>query len=70
MKEALEAKGWAQYYWCRCGGGTGYYSNSSFPRYQIRAKTQSFSIYLDKHAIAGPFYQYQLDEKLKQYVKN
>jgi len=71
MKEQLLARGWVMYYKCKCSGGKEYYSNASFPGFEvrIRIKNNTFSIILSNMVIAGPFWGYQLKEMVDKYVK-
>ena len=72
MKEKLEALEWKLYYECsRCNGQKQYFTNPAKPKYEIRTrpKNQTFSILYENHVIAGPFYGYQLGEKLSKYVQ-
>lgn len=71
MKQQLESKGWVMYYQCSQCGGKQYFTNSSFPKYEVRAKpkTHIFSILLQGQVIVGPCHEYQLADKLAQYVK-
>lgn len=70
MKELLTANGWVMYYQCKCSGGRQQWSNNDKPGYEVRTKTKNgtFSILLKNTIIGGPFWGYQLEEKLKLYV--
>lgn len=71
MKEQLEAKGWKMYYECTtCSGHKQYFTNNEKPKYEVMIilKNQTFSILYENHLIAGPFWAYQLDEKLLKHV--
>jgi len=70
MKQQLEAKGWVMYYECvrRCGHKQ-YYNHPDHQKYEVVVKGNTFNIRLENHVIGGPFHRYQLDEKLKQFVK-
>lgn len=71
MKQKLLADGWVIFYHCNCGGTPkDYYSNKAKPGFEIivREKLQTFMILKDNHIIAGPFYAYIFDEKMKQYI--
>jgi len=70
MKQKLEALGWKMYYECDTCGGKQQFNHESYNGYEIRAKkrTNTFSILLNNHVIAGPFWNYQLEEKLKKHV--
>ena len=72
MKQILEAKGWVMFHECNtCSGHRMFFKNDSHPGYEIRNKTKNktFSILLNNLIVAGPFWEYQLEEKLNQYVK-
>ena len=71
MKQILEAKGWVKYYECNTCGHKQFYKNVNNPGYEIRTrvKNNTFSILLNNMIIAGPFWGYQLEEKISQYVK-
>lgn len=71
MKQVLEAKGWVMYHECNtCSGHRQFFKNENKPGYELRikVKNQTFSILLNNMVIAGPFWNYQLEEKLLQYV--
>lgn len=69
MKQQLIALGWNMYYECITPCAKQYYDNKQFPGYEIRVRTRknTFIIVLNNVIIAGPFYAYQLEEKLKQF---
>jgi hypothetical protein len=66
MKEVLEAKGWIMYYDCITCGHKQYFNHPDKKDYEIRAKknNNTFSILLNEMIIAGPFWGYELEEKL------
>lgn len=70
MKAKLEAKGWFMYYECtlRCGHKQ-FYNHVQFKGFEVVVKDNIFTIRLNNQVIAGPFHGFQLDEKLKQFVK-
>ncbi|MDB5200575.1 MAG: hypothetical protein JWO92_2538 [Chitinophagaceae bacterium] len=71
MKEKLEANGWKMYYECNtCAGHKQFYKNDAKEGYEVRikVKNQTFSILLKNMVIAGPFWGYQIEEKLKKHV--
>jgi len=71
MKEKLLANGWEMFHECdSCVGHRQYFSNKAKKGYEIRTrvKNNTFSILLNNTIIAGPFWGYQVEEKLKQYV--
>jgi hypothetical protein len=73
MVETLTAKNWVKYGECSgCGRGgkKEYFSNTAYPGYviRIRQKKGTFVILKDNLVIGGPFYGYQLEEKIAQYV--
>lgn len=69
MKEQLIALGWLMYYECITPCAKQYYSNAAYPGYEIRVRTRkkTFSIVLNNVIVGGPFYSYQLEEKLKKF---
>lgn len=71
MKEVLIANGWKMYHECNtCAGHRQYFNHSGKPGYEVRTKTKNntFSILLKNAIVAGPFWGYQMADKLKQYV--
>lgn len=70
MKEVLEAKGWVMYSSCTCGGGRQFYINNSKPGYEVRIRTKNktFTILQKNMVIGGPFWGYQLEDKLLNLV--
>ena len=72
MKEVLEANGWKMYHECdTCSGHKQFFKNDDKPGYEVRVKVKNntFSILLNNMIIAGPFWNYQLEESLTKYVK-
>lgn len=69
MKDQFIALGWIMYYECVTPCAKQYFTNPAFPGYEIRVRTrkQQFSIVLDNNIVGGPFYNYQLTEKLKKF---
>lgn len=71
MKEYLESKGWVMFYECKlpCGFKQ-HYSNAGKLGYEIRTrpKNNTFSIMLQNQVIAGPFWGYQIGEKMNQFI--
>lgn len=69
MKETLEGNGWTMYYECQTCGHKQYFSNPSYAGYEVRVrqKKQTFSIVLNNLIIGGPFWAYQLEEKMKKF---
>lgn len=73
MKEVLIAQGWIIYHECNtCGGHRQYFKNKEKPGYEVRCRIRNntFSILLNNAIIAGPFWGYQLAEKLTQLTNN
>jgi hypothetical protein len=70
MKEFLTANGWVMFHKCNCGGGVQYWRNKDKPGYEVRTKPKSrtFRILLQNKTISGPHAEYQLEDKLRQYV--
>jgi hypothetical protein len=71
MREILETAGWVMYYNCNtCGGNKQYFNNLSKPGYEIRTrpKNNTFSVVLNNRIVAGPFWGYQLEQKITEYV--
>ena len=72
MKQKLEAKGWIMFHECNtCSGHRQFFKNVAHPDYEIRIKikNQTFSILFKNLIVAGPFWGFQIEEKLTQYVK-
>ncbi len=71
MKKTLEGKGWAMYWECGAPCFKQYFNHEHYPGYEIRYKTKSktFSIIYQNQIVAGPFWEYQLEEKLNEFVK-
>jgi hypothetical protein len=69
MKEALQSKGWVMFYECVMPCAKQQYNHPDKPGYEIRVKPkrQTFSILYQNNIVAGPFWGYQLEEKLLQY---
>jgi hypothetical protein len=67
MREALEAKGWVMYYECilTCGHKQ-YFNHPDKKGYEIRSKIKNntFSILLNNMIIAGPYWGFEIEEKL------
>lgn len=70
MKQVLESKGWVMYYECASCGHKQYFKNQKKPGYEIRAKVKNntFSILLNNMIIAGPFWGFEIEEKLLKYA--
>jgi hypothetical protein len=73
FEEAINSGGWKMFYECgSCKGGKRrFYNHPEFKGYEIRYRTKqmTFTIFLNNHQIAGPFYGYMLKDKLSEYVK-
>jgi len=69
MKAQLIALGWIMYYECITPCAKQYFNNTAFPGYEVRVRTRknTFSIVSENIIIGGPFYPYQLEEKLKKF---
>jgi hypothetical protein len=71
MKQVLESKGWVMYYECvvPCGHKQ-YFNHPEKNGYEIRAKVKNntFSILLNNMVIAGPFWGFEIEEKLLKYA--
>lgn len=69
MKDQLIALGWVMYYECVTPCAKQYYNNAAFPGYEIRIRTRknTFLVVSENNIIGGPFYAYQLEEKLKKF---
>jgi hypothetical protein len=70
MKQLLESKGWVMYYSCDFCGGKQYFKNNDKAGYEVRTriKNNTFTIMLNNRIIAGPFWGYELEEKLLKYA--
>jgi hypothetical protein len=70
MKETLKDNGWVMYYQCNCSGGRQHWNNKAKPGYEVRTRTKNktFSILLNNRVVSGPNWEYELADKLKQYV--
>lgn len=69
MKQVLESKGWVMYYDCLTCGHKQYFNHPDKKGYEVRAKVKNntFSILLNNLIIAGPFWGYEIEQKLLQY---
>ena len=69
MKQVLESKGWIMYYECvlMCGHKQ-YFNHLDKKGYDIRAKVKNntFSILLNNMIIAGPFWGFEIEQKLAE----
>lgn len=67
-EQRLNDRGWQKYH--ICGGCTGgakhFFANPAYQNYVVRVRPlkTTFVIMLDEIIIAGPFWLYQLEEKL------
>lgn len=72
MRKVLEGMGWRMYYECvQTCGHKQFFTHDGKPGYEVRTKisTNTFSILLNNHVIAGPFWGYQVEEKLTKHLK-
>ncbi len=69
MKEALEAKGWKIYWECKSPCYKQYFNHVAKVGFEIRVRirNKTFSIIQNNMVIAGPFWEYQLEEKLEKH---
>ena len=70
MREELESKGWLMYYEClQTCGHKQYFSHNEKPGYEIifSVKSNTFVILLNNNVIAGPFWAFELEQKLPKY---
>lgn len=73
MREKLEANGWVMYWQCGAPCFKQYFNHADFDDYEIRYKIKSktFSIMFKNQVAAGPFWEYQLEQKLEEWhIKN
>jgi hypothetical protein len=71
MKQVLEANGWVMYHECNtCSGHRQFFTKEGKTGYEVRIKTKknTFSILLNNMVIAGPFWGFELADKLAKYV--
>ena len=72
MKQILENNGWKMYHECivPCGHKQ-YFNHPDKKGFEVRAKVKNntFSILLNNLIIAGPFWGYEIEQKLLQHVK-
>lgn len=70
MKEVLASKGWVMVYECWSCGHKQYFRHPEKTGYEIRIKNKNktFSILLNNTIIAGPFWGFELEEKLLKYA--
>lgn len=71
MKTILTSNGWIMFYECKNPCAKMHFNHPDHPGYEVRVRTKSntFSILYKNLIIAGPFWQYQLSDKLKEHVK-
>ncbi len=72
MKESLIEQGWEMYYECMtCKGFKQFFRHPDKPGYeiQVKVKAQTFSILQNNYIIAGPFWAYQHEEKIRQFIR-
>jgi hypothetical protein len=69
MKDVLLALAWRMYYECQACGHKQYFNHPDKPGYEIRvkAKKQTFAIFLNNHLISGSHYAYQLNDQLAKF---
>lgn len=68
--QLLKDKGWKMFYSCMCGGSRKeYWSNDSFPGYEIRTRPrkQTFEIRSKNTRVLGPDFAYKLEDVLKKF---
>lgn len=67
MKQVLESKGWIMHHECivSCGHKQ-FFNHPGKQGYEVRTrvKNNTFSILLNNRVIAGPYWGYQMEEKL------
>lgn len=70
MRQVLESKGWVMYHECMSCGHKQWFNHPEKAGYEIRAKVKSntFSILLENKIIAGPFWGFEIEEKLLKYA--
>jgi hypothetical protein len=71
MREKLEALGWIKYHECNtCSGHRMFFNKADKPGYEVRIKIRNntFSILLRNVIIAGPYWGYELEQKLLEHV--
>lgn len=70
MTEALTTRGWVKYYDCLvCNTLVQFFNHPDKNGYEVKVKPKknTFSLIIDNRIIAGPFWGYQLEEKMNQY---
>jgi hypothetical protein len=70
MRQVLESKGWVMYHECETCGHRQHFSHPEKQGYEIRTKVKNntFSILLNNMVIAGPFWGFEIEEKLLKYA--
>lgn len=69
MNDGLVSLGWIMFHECTtCSGHVKHYNHPDKPGYQLKVKVKNntFTIFKDNNLIAGPYWLFEVDKKLKQ----